>query len=151
MSLTIMMMDLKTGCIDVIKKKRIVNIRWRPPLEGKLKFNVDGSSRGNPGRSGIGAAEIAAILKACQLCESVHCPSDVNVVIKSDYKSAASWVNGVGVGNIQFLDSLLEIMEILHRLKPKVSVHFANRSGNNAADFLVKHGAASGLQQKAWV
>ncbi|KAK3217736.1 hypothetical protein Dsin_011706 [Dipteronia sinensis] len=124
-------MDLKIGCVDTITKKKKVNIRWSPPVDGELKFNVDGSSRGNSGRACIGGillnkdgdtlcifisfldcclkltstAEVAAILKACQLCESVHCSIGLIVVIESDSKYVVSWVNGAGVGNIQLLDS----------------------------------------------
>ena len=29
-------------------------VRWVPPSEGAIKLNVDGSSRGNPGRAGCG-------------------------------------------------------------------------------------------------
>ncbi|KAK3228538.1 hypothetical protein Dsin_000419 [Dipteronia sinensis] len=132
LSLAIMMMDLKIGCRDAIKKKRLVKSSWRPPRVGEIKFNVDGSSRGNPGRSGIGgilrncvgdiicmftsfigcgtsiAVEVAAILKACQCCESVQ-------------------------------------------LNPRVSVRYATRNGNAAADFLAKQGAATGLKQEAWL
>ncbi|KAK3212212.1 hypothetical protein Dsin_016918 [Dipteronia sinensis] len=175
LSLAIMMMDLKIGCRDVIKKNRLVKSSWRPPREGEIKFNVDGSSRGNPGLSGIGrilrncvgdiicmftsfigcgtstAAEVAAILKACQCCESVQCPTYVNVIIESNSKSAVSWVNGVGVGNIQFLESLLEIKDVLHRLNPRVSVRYATRNGNAIADFLAKQGDATSLKQDAWL
>lgn len=38
-------------------KRQSVKVRigdWIPPPEGFLKFNVDGSSKGNPGASGIG-------------------------------------------------------------------------------------------------
>ncbi|KAK3220388.1 hypothetical protein Dsin_014358 [Dipteronia sinensis] len=85
-----------------------------------------------------------------RLCESVHCPTGVNIVIESDSRSAISWVNGVRPGNIQLLDFLLEIKEIMIRLKPKISISFVARSGNAAADFLAKQGAASGLSQVAW-
>ncbi|KAI9197637.1 hypothetical protein LWI28_001912 [Acer negundo] len=41
--------------------------------------------------------------------------------------------------------------EILSRLRAKVVVRFVLRSGNVAADFLDKQGAANGLSQVAWV
>ncbi|TXG72707.1 hypothetical protein EZV62_001286 [Acer yangbiense] len=79
------------------------------------------------------------------------CPTDVKVIIESDSKAAVSWVNGVGgVGNVRFLDSILEIKEILFRLKPKLVFQFIPRSGNAATDFLVKMGAMSGLVQEVW-
>ncbi|KAK0598839.1 hypothetical protein LWI29_038501 [Acer saccharum] len=33
-------------------RRKLGSSRWSPPLDGSLKFNVDGSSRGNPGPSG---------------------------------------------------------------------------------------------------
>ncbi|KAK1560827.1 hypothetical protein Q3G72_031317 [Acer saccharum] len=168
-------MNLKVGCVDVTTSKRKIGIKWRPPLDRFLKFNIDGSLRGNPGPSGIGgilrnndgdtlcifssfigcgispAAKVEAILKACQLCVLDKCPTDVKVIIESDSKAAVSWVNGVGgVGNVRFLDSIMEIKDILFRCKPNLVVQYVPKSGNDAADFLAKQGALSGLVQVAW-
>ncbi|KAK2635377.1 hypothetical protein Ddye_030169 [Dipteronia dyeriana] len=120
-------------------------------MDEELKFNVDRSSRGNPGLSGIcgilrnsegetlcmsssfignsisSTAEITAIFKTCQLCESVHCPSNVKIFIESDSKSTVSWVNVARAGNVQLLDSILEIKEILQRLHPKVVVCYVQK------------------------
>ena len=97
------------------------------------------------------AAEVEATLKACQCCESVNCSAGVPVVIESDSMSAVSWVNGVdGVGNVRFSESIMEIREILSKLKSKVVVLFVPRSGNTAADFRAKQGAVNGLDQMAW-
>ncbi|KAK0596426.1 hypothetical protein LWI29_015578 [Acer saccharum] len=97
------------------------------------------------------AAEVAAILRACQCCEMDNCPNDLPVIIESDSSSAVSWVNGVeGVGHVRFMESILEIREILSRLKPRVSVRFVPRKGNAAADFLAKQGAVNGRVQLAW-
>ncbi|KAK1581656.1 hypothetical protein Q3G72_007763 [Acer saccharum] len=49
-----------------------------------------------------------------------------------------------------FLDIILEIREILSRLKPKVVVRFINRSSNVAADFLAKQGVFNGVVQMGW-
>ena len=43
---------------------------WAPPIEGVLKFNVDGAARGKPGPSGIGGVlrnSEGFVLKACGL------------------------------------------------------------------------------------
>ncbi|KAK2635548.1 hypothetical protein Ddye_030340 [Dipteronia dyeriana] len=53
LSSSILIRNLKVGCVDVIKKKRKVSISWSLPLERELKFNVDEPTRGKPGRSGI--------------------------------------------------------------------------------------------------
>ncbi|KAK1571922.1 hypothetical protein Q3G72_024947 [Acer saccharum] len=161
--------------VKKIKKKR-GSSGWRPPWDGSLKFNVDGSFRGNPRPSDIGgllrnkdgvvlylfsscirvvssvAAEIADILKACQCVDSEKFPIGRLVVIESDSLSAVSWVNGVvGVGNVRFVEAILEIREILCRLKPRVTIRFISRSGNAVADFLAKQGAVNSLDQLAWV
>ncbi|KAK1557258.1 hypothetical protein Q3G72_021177 [Acer saccharum] len=122
------MVNLKLGCVDPRKvKRKKCNFGWKPPPDGFLKFNVDGSSRGNPGPSGIG------------------------VIIESNSSLVVLWVNGAeGVGQVRFLDSILEIREILYRLNPKVSVRFVNRRGNVAAGFLGKQGALHGLVQLVW-
>ncbi|KAK1556252.1 hypothetical protein Q3G72_001492 [Acer saccharum] len=172
---SVLMMNIKEGCVDNAKISRKVNCAWSPPLDGFLKFNVDGSSHGNPGPSSIGeilrnsnrdilclfslyignsssvATEIQAILKACQLCVSDMCPTDVNITIESDSMVAVAWVNGVdGVGNVKFLDCILDIKEILLKCKPRLSVKCVSRSVNAAADFLAKQGAVSSLVQEVW-
>ncbi|KAK1576597.1 hypothetical protein Q3G72_015165 [Acer saccharum] len=97
------------------------------------------------------AAELAAILQACKCCASAMCPTNLSVIIESDSSSVVSWVNSVeGVGHIRFSDTILEIREILFRLKPKVLVRFVNRGNNAAADFLAKQGAINGLVQLVW-
>ena len=97
------------------------------------------------------AAEVQAILKACQLCVSDNCPSDVNITIKSDSMAVVAWVNVVGgVGNVRLLDYILDIKEILYRCKLRLSVKFVPRCSNVAVDFLVKQCATSGLVQEAW-
>ncbi|KAK1575025.1 hypothetical protein Q3G72_001936 [Acer saccharum] len=119
-SVAFLMMNLKVGCVDSSKVKRMVKCGWKPPMVGSLKFNVDGSSRGNPGLSGIGGvlrnsdgdivclfsapigvgsamdSEVQAILKACQMCVNELCPADVNITIECDSQAAVSCVNGAG-------------------------------------------------------
>ncbi|KAI9199097.1 hypothetical protein LWI28_027397 [Acer negundo] len=92
--------------------------RWCPPSEDVLKFNVNGSSKGNPGPASIGGilrnhdgdsicifsiflgdglsssvTELAAILKAFELCESGSCPAGVSIIIESDYFTADYYKN----------------------------------------------------------
>ncbi|KAK4856094.1 hypothetical protein QYF36_014035 [Acer negundo] len=146
MSPSTMMLNLNIGCVDVVKNQRRLVTRWCPPTEGVLKFNVDGSSRGNPGPAGIGgilcnnvgdsicmfssflgdgfssaASEISANLKACELCDSNNCPAGI-----------------------------LEIRDFLRSNGPKVLVRFVPRSSNVAADLLAKLGVLSGLAQVIW-
>lgn len=43
-------------CLLKLKSKptRLRGNEWTPPPAGLLKFNVDGSSHGTPGKSGVG-------------------------------------------------------------------------------------------------
>ncbi|KAI9194803.1 hypothetical protein LWI28_025783 [Acer negundo] len=51
----------------------------------------------------------------------------------------------VSVGNVSLMDSIMEVREILSRLKSKVFVRFVSRFGNALTDFLAKQGVANGL------
>ncbi|KAK3224934.1 hypothetical protein Dsin_004796 [Dipteronia sinensis] len=152
-----------------------VKCPWSPPLDGTLKFNVDGLSRGNLGPSGIGGimrnskgdilcmfssyigfgssvlAEVQAILKACHLCVSDCCPSDVRIIIESDSMVVVAWVNGTsGVGNVSLMDYILDIKEIVAKCKPRLSVIHVSRITNFDANFLGKQGAMTRLDQVVW-
>ncbi|KAK4856180.1 hypothetical protein QYF36_014898 [Acer negundo] len=92
------------------------------------------------------AAKVVVILQACQMCDSNRYPADSTLIIKSDCKMAVLWANGVGsVGNVSLMDSIMEVREILSRLKSKVFVRFVSRFGNALTDFLAKQGVANGL------
>ena len=44
-------------CVGKIKMQRsrvVVNVRWKKPLIGWFKLNIDGASMGNPGKAGGG-------------------------------------------------------------------------------------------------
>ncbi|KAK3210897.1 hypothetical protein Dsin_015603 [Dipteronia sinensis] len=115
LSLSILMLNLKVGCVDTIVKNKNTGIRWCRPSESDLKFTVDGSSRGNPGPAGIvgilrnhagvtfcmfssflgdgissTCAEIHAIPKACELCKKANCPAARRIIIESDSRSTIS-------------------------------------------------------------
>ncbi|KAK1564862.1 hypothetical protein Q3G72_013377 [Acer saccharum] len=90
--ITHMLLNIQVSCSSSKHRKQIFNKWWQPPSPSAMKFNVDGSSRGNPGNAGIGgvlrdclgkvlglfslhigykdaiSAEVSAILKACELC-----------------------------------------------------------------------------------
>ncbi|KAK3188480.1 hypothetical protein Dsin_028041 [Dipteronia sinensis] len=104
-------------CVDS-KKVKTSKIRdWFPPLMDNLKFNVDGSARGNLGPTGIwgvlrdlnekvlclfsyfvgsmdsNSAEILAIKKAVELCLSNLALQGCFISIVSDSKVAVSLIN----------------------------------------------------------
>ncbi|KAI9175055.1 hypothetical protein LWI28_026741 [Acer negundo] len=176
LSPSILGLNLNAGCVDVVKNQRSCISRWCPLSEDVLKFNVDGSLRGNLGSIGIGGilrnhdgdsicmfsiflgdglsssvVELATILKACKLGESGNCPAGVSIVIKIDCKCAIRWVNMVGaVDNARNLDSIFEIRKLLCRNSLRVSVKCVPRNSNVAMDLLTKLGALSGLDQVVW-
>lgn len=135
-------------------------VEWLPPIAGVLKVNVDGSSRGSPGPSGIGGvvrnhskefvgifseavgmlwayeAEVLAILKGLQFCKS-HCLN--HLLIESDSILAVGWVNNKSnrpwkLGNeLNLIDNLrteLDVLEVAHIF----------REANPVADDLAKSG-----------
>jgi len=95
---------------------RIHNM-WSPPMINSLKWNVDGSSLGKPGPSGIGGvlrnhhghllgmfsvpvgildsniAELRAIVKAIELSASNCLFHHQHLIIESDSVNAISWMN----------------------------------------------------------
>ncbi|KAK1577492.1 hypothetical protein Q3G72_022264 [Acer saccharum] len=146
-SVAILMMNLKVGCVDSSKVKRMVKCGWQPPMVGSLKFNVDRSSRGNSGLSGIGGVlrnsdgDIVCLFSA-----------PISFGSAMDSKAAVSYVNGAGdVGNLMIRECILDIKEILLSCKPRLSVKVTSRGSNVAADFLANQGVQSGLVQEAWV
>lgn len=44
-----------------------VDLEWRP-LNGKLKLNFDGASKGNPGPAGLGASYVTMMAPFAKLC-----------------------------------------------------------------------------------
>ena len=52
--INMLLLNISELCIDSKKSKFQRSEAWIPPLNSDLKFNVDGSSLGNPGPAGIG-------------------------------------------------------------------------------------------------
>ncbi|XLT60596.1 hypothetical protein S245_053503 [Arachis hypogaea] len=138
-------------------------VRWVPPSEGAIKLNVDGSSRGNPGRAGCGGllrdqdgncvagflsyigfagsveAELMAIRHGLWLAwqsgyRKVECESDCMVALKIIHDNAEGF------------PEFEHIVEEIHRfmlLEWDVIVYHIMREGNSCADFLAKMGSSS--------
>ncbi|KAK2640452.1 hypothetical protein Ddye_028247 [Dipteronia dyeriana] len=133
----------------------------------ELCFNVDGSSRGNPGDSGIGGmltdsngkviclfllgvgvvdsvtAEVLVILKACELIH--YNPRSVGRVINifSDSKSAISWVNGNDFDNFKLVNQIYDIRSFL-KIVDGLSISFKSISSNSFADSLARDASGNG-------
>lgn len=163
--LTLLLLDLKDRCVDSVKIKIKKSVAWIPPLGNDLYFNVDGSSRGNPGDAGIGGvlrdsngkvlclfslyvgfedsntAEVLAIHKACLLISSESRLVGRNISIISDSKVAVSWIKGKDFGNLKMVD---KIYDIRHFLQSSVGLFicFMPRGSNSLADSLAKGGSS---------
>ncbi|KAK2650149.1 hypothetical protein Ddye_017638 [Dipteronia dyeriana] len=51
---SLLLLDVKERYVDKILAKSSKNVYWTPPANDDLFFNVNGSTRGNPGAAGIG-------------------------------------------------------------------------------------------------
>ncbi|KAK3231552.1 hypothetical protein Dsin_003433 [Dipteronia sinensis] len=124
--------NLPDLCVEHKKVKVNKIVDWIPPLPDNLKFNVDGSSRGKPGPSGIGGvmrdsnekvlclfsfyvgifdsnvAEIWAIKKAVDLYLSNPNLHSRDITVVSDSKVAVSWVHQSDFGNIQHVSTIYD-------------------------------------------
>lgn len=110
-------MDFSCNFADLRVNKSLIRVRpkiWFPPPTGLIKFNVDGSSQGNPGKSGIGGilrdlsrihrgyfslavgelwafeAEVKGILAALKFCKEFQLK---HLLIESDSALAVGWVS----------------------------------------------------------
>ncbi|KAK3225735.1 hypothetical protein Dsin_005597 [Dipteronia sinensis] len=146
-----------------LSKRLIWSVLWNPPVEGVLKFNVDGSALGSldPARMGgvlrhstgkvlclfsyfLGIqdsiiAKIMAIHKACDIVQSSSFWCGCKVVISSDSKVAVSWVNSGAFGNLIHVDTIYEIHNWL-RLLVNTDVVYISRVSNSFAYSLARQG-----------
>ncbi|KAK0585155.1 hypothetical protein LWI29_024028 [Acer saccharum] len=162
-SITVILQNIDGCCSDTKKKKAASTADWSPPSQGAFKFNVDGSTRGNPGSAGIGGvlwdfrgkvigsfskhvgiadaitAEIYAIHQACVLCASSPVLIGKQITIISDSKGAVSWVNGSNFGSLKHVNVIYEIRNFLLSLG-RTAVNHNPRSSNCFTDSLAKKG-----------
>ncbi|KAK0607597.1 hypothetical protein LWI29_017220 [Acer saccharum] len=126
-----LLQNVSEFCKDPLKSKKQASEPWVPPVAGSLKFNVDGSSRGQPGSSGIGGvlrnntgmvqclfslfvgnqdsitAELMAIDYACSLCVANPSLRVVNIEIVSDSLLAVTWINSDQVGSLAYVNMVM--------------------------------------------
>ena len=153
-------------CVDNKQLKRSKVADWLPPAADVLKFNVDGSSRGKPGPSGIGGvlrdmygkviclfssfigvldsnvAELMAIKKAVELCWATPTLRGRDIFVVSDSKVAVAWVNKGDFGNVEHLQMVYDIRSILLEAE-NIKVIFDLRIFNSFADSLAKMGSSN--------
>ncbi|KAK2635350.1 hypothetical protein Ddye_030142 [Dipteronia dyeriana] len=112
-----LLINLKDLCVDNKNVKMPKLVDWIPPTVDNLKFNVDGSSKGKPGPSGIGGvlrdsygkvlclfsafsgildsnvADLWAIKRAVELCFSNLLLRGRDILVVRVSKVAVAWVN----------------------------------------------------------
>ncbi|KAK2638655.1 hypothetical protein Ddye_026450 [Dipteronia dyeriana] len=138
-----------------------------------LKFNVDGSLRGNPGPAGIGEVlrdsrgkiiclfslykgifdsnlmELLAIKKACCLCVMNPLLASISIETVSDSKVVVSWINDEGIGCLAHVKDVYDCREFM-RIHGGISVFFNSRSSNSFADFLAKKVSSQSGNMVQW-
>ncbi|KAK3218850.1 hypothetical protein Dsin_012820 [Dipteronia sinensis] len=172
--ITTILLNLREICVDKGKVKRYLKEMWCPPYVNGLKFNVDGSSRGNPGPAGIRGvlrnsdgkilclfsyhvgieysktSEIMAILKALEVCTSRLVLVDRDIIIASDSKLAVDCKNKTDdFGSLNHVNLIYDIRGFLNILK-KVYVIFNPRHSNSFADNLAKKGSLNFCDRLDW-
>lgn len=150
----------RLGCsIIPIVKRRLKLIAWTPPERGRVKLNVDGSSRGNPSESGGGGiirdsrgnvmagahyygqatntiAECRALLDGLWMCRQL---GSRDILVESDSKVIVGWL-ALGVCKYWFLwDYWEEVKEIVGELNIRFRHIF--REANMVVDYLAKQGS----------
>ncbi|KAK3204429.1 hypothetical protein Dsin_018475 [Dipteronia sinensis] len=162
--ITYILLNLKECCSESKPRKSIKADIWYPSSSGAYKFNVDGSSKGNPGSAGIeGAlrdlsrkimglfsvnvgimdaisAEIFAIHKACFLCANTPVIRGKQISIIIDSKKVVSWIYDDGVGNLNHVNYIYDIRSFLSCFA-NTKVVFNPRTSNYLADNLTKKGS----------
>ncbi|KAK1566962.1 hypothetical protein Q3G72_006656 [Acer saccharum] len=88
----------------------------------------------------VSTVELLAIHKACALCASRSDFIGENISIRSDSRSAVSWVNDKDFGNLRSWELIVDIRSLLLSLGNTVVV-FCPRESNEAADSLAKLGS----------
>lgn len=153
-----------TQHFEKLKYKSLVrpvrNQVWCPPTANSVKFNVDGSTRGSPGVSGIGGvltkqdreiigmfavatgvlwayqAEVNAIHRALNFCKEY---TTSHVYIESDYSLAVGWVNRKANRPWALLNELNAIDWLVSDVGC-LGIGHIYREVNSMADYLAKLG-----------
>ncbi|KAK0601643.1 hypothetical protein LWI29_026061 [Acer saccharum] len=135
--ITTILENLKTYSAEVKLARPSVSMKWRPLQAVNLSFNVDGSVMGLSGKAGIGGVlrnslgdvvcffsapvdemevstvELMAIHKVCAMCASRSDFVGKNISIRSDSRSAVSWVNDKDFGNLRLWELIVDIRSLL--------------------------------------
>ncbi|KAK3206815.1 hypothetical protein Dsin_020861 [Dipteronia sinensis] len=86
-------------------------------------------------------AEILAIHKACELCPSNEAIDGKDIMIISDSKVAASWVNNDGFDSIKRVNTIYDIRHMVNS-SGNFSIIFNPKAANSFVDMLAKNRAS---------
>ncbi|OMO71317.1 hypothetical protein CCACVL1_18294 [Corchorus capsularis] len=119
--------------IDSVGGKKRPHLDWFTPNNGQLKFNVDGTTKWQPGEAGIGGilrdesgstkvvfskpigladsnlAELLAIKEAFLIFAASNWADEKELIVESDLKIALKWVNDPCLGPWRFRQILFQI------------------------------------------
>ncbi|KAK2653758.1 hypothetical protein Ddye_013614 [Dipteronia dyeriana] len=146
---------------------------WFPPTSSSLKFNVDGSSRGNPGDARIGGVlrdhtgkvldlfsefvgtldsittEILAHHKVVSLCSNSPFFYGQEVDFISGSRVVVTWINAEGIGNLNHVHLIFDIRNCLDYLR-NARVNYNPRTSNSFTGSLAKKCSAQAGDSLIW-
>lgn len=155
--------DFTLNFVDLRVNKTRTSVRsktWNPPPEGSLKFNVNGSSIGNPSKSCIGGvlrdstrrqrgvfsmsvgelrafeAEVKAVHYALLFCQvnQIH-----HIIVESDSALVVGWITNKEHRPWKLLNNLISIDMLIEEVDC-VGVFHIFRESDHLADYLAKSG-----------
>ena len=155
------------------KKQRVVVV-WSPPITNSFKWNVDGSSLGKSGPSGIGGvlrnhngillgifslsvgildsnvAELKAVVKAIELSASNYRLHHKHIIIECDSATVIRWMNNPH--NRPWLHhNLFSSIQRLASCFGSLTFTHSFRESNHMADHMAKQGVFRNTEFVAWL
>ncbi|KAK2646409.1 hypothetical protein Ddye_021604 [Dipteronia dyeriana] len=160
-------------CVDgLVAKVKRASVGSPPPIFD-LSFNVDGSSRGSPGETGISGvlcdssvkilclfsfhvgspdvvtAEVLAIHKACQLISGKVYLARRCITIFCDSKSVVAWIKDSDFGNLQLVHLVYDIHQFM-KSSAGFDIMYIPWESNSFTDSLAKAASNSGRDRLEW-
>ncbi|XP_019240114.1 PREDICTED: uncharacterized protein LOC109220105 [Nicotiana attenuata] len=156
--------NLLTMMENYTPRLKYEKVLWEFPMEGWIKVNTDGASRGNPGRSSIGfclrdasgdvkyalgreitegsnnEAEAVAILEALRICRTLNYS---HIWLQTDSMLMKNTIEGTWKPPWCIVEYVEEIMKLKEGCRMKLSHIF--REGNKLADHLANFALDYGM------
>ncbi|KAK2655291.1 hypothetical protein Ddye_008343 [Dipteronia dyeriana] len=172
--ITTLLRNVGEFCKDSIKTKKCVFEEWISLGIEALKFNIDGSSRGNPGVAGVGGVlrnnlgavlcllssnigsqnaittELMVVEKSCSLCISNSAMWGQKIEIVSDSKTAFSWIKSTDFRTLHHVRLVYDIYDLM-RNHDMMKILFSSEASNSYVDNLAKRGSRKDKYLIHWV